>query len=80
MCECVDVHARVHETSGDSGGGGGVRRVGGCSSKRLPRRLPFLLLSVAVLLALSPSPGRRGLVCGCRTTIEKEKKCLKEYT
>lgn len=29
MCECVDVRARVHETSGDSGGGDGVRRVGG---------------------------------------------------
>lgn len=53
---------------------------GGGSSKSLPRRLPFLLLSAAVLLALSPSPGRRGLLCGCRTTIEKEKKCLKKYT
>lgn len=61
-----------------SGGGDGVGGRGG--SKTLPRRLPFLLLSVAVLLALSPSPGRRGLLCGCRTTIQKEKKCLKKYT
>lgn len=65
------------------GDGDGVRvgcGGGGVSSKSLPRRLPFLLLSAAVLLALSPSPGRRGLLCGCRTTIEKEKKCLKKYT
>lgn len=39
----------------------------------------FPPLSVSLLLALSLSPGRRGLVCGCRMTIEKkEKKCLKK--
>lgn len=68
------VRARAPTTS--SGGGDGVGWVsegGGVSSKSLPRRLPFLPLSAAVLLALSPSPGRRGLLCGCPTTIEKEK-------
>lgn len=84
MYRVCTVRARACGGDGDGvrvgcvGGGGGGG--GGGSSKSLPRRLPFLLLSAAVLLALSPSPGRRGLLCGCRTTIEKEKKCLKKYT
>lgn len=75
------VRTRARTTRGGGDGVGWVsEEEGGCSSKSLPRRLPFLLLSVAVLLALSPSPGRRALLCGCRTTIEKEKSCLKKYT
>lgn len=75
-CTVCVRYARARATSGGCGDGVGGW---GCSSKPLPRRLPFLLLSVAVLLALAPSPGRRGLLCGCPTTIE-EKKCLKKYT
>lgn len=49
-----------------SGGGDGVRVVvvvgGGVLPSLFQDVFPFLLLSVAVLLALSPSPGRRGLL------------------
>lgn len=51
MCVCACVHVSVHAC---------MCTCVGVSSKCLPRSLPFFLLSAALLLALSPSPGKRG--------------------